>query len=210
MKFALLSILALFAASATGAPHPQPAPSARPLAIQDQDGLSPPRLNETDRSSNANCTRLTIPVPVNVTQLSFDTTALGVVPEANQTRLTDIFVEYLTSPQNFTQAYANGTHVVDRTFNISGVLCEPTNATANGAIQVLIHGVGADASYWNIRSDEYDLPEEEYSYVYQAHKAGYSTFRYDRLGTGQSERPIDGYNDVQANTEVAILEQLVE
>ncbi|KAL9940761.1 hypothetical protein V8E36_000249 [Tilletia maclaganii] len=47
-------------------------------------------------------------------------------------------------------------------------------------------------------------------YVYQAHEAGYATFRYDRLGTGQSERPADGYNLAQANTEVAILENLAE
>lgn len=50
-----------------------------------------------------------------------------------------------------------------------------------------------------------DVPENKYSYVYQASAAGYATFRYDRLGTGASQKPQDGYNVVQGPTEVGIL-----
>lgn len=47
-----------------------------------------------------------------------------------------------------------------------------------------------------------------YSYVEQASKAGYSTFRYDRLGTGMSDHPSDAYGVVQAPTDVAILVEI--
>ncbi|KAE8209762.1 hypothetical protein CF327_g6286 [Tilletia walkeri] len=186
------------------------APSATAIGV---DATGEANSNETDASSNAMCTRTTFQVPVNVTQPSYDTLKMGVEPEVNQTRITELFVEFVTAPQNFTQAYSNGSVIVEQTFNISGVFCEPTNttnSTANGTVQLLVHGIGFDSSYWNIRSDTYNLSESNYSYVYQAHQAGYSTFRYDRLGTGQSERPADGYNLVQANTEVAILENIAQ
>ncbi|KAK0564381.1 hypothetical protein OC861_004321 [Tilletia horrida] len=174
------------------------------------DTIGQPNGNETDSVSNARCTRQTYQVPINVTQTSYDTVKLGVEPSTNQTRITEIFVEYLTAPQNFTQAYVNGTVDVAQTFNISGIYCEPTNTTSNGILQLLVHGVGFDNSYWNIQSEEFDLPEANYSYAYQAAQLGYSTFRYDRIGCGQSEIPADGYNLVQANTEVAILENIAE
>lgn len=44
-------------------------------------------------------------------------------------------------------------------------------------------------SYWDFAVNGTD----EYSYVAAASEAGYITFRYDRLGTGLSEKPTDGY-----------------
>ncbi|KZT54698.1 alpha/beta-hydrolase, partial [Calocera cornea HHB12733] len=46
------------------------------------------------------------------------------------------------------------------------------------------------------------------SYVWAAAAAGYTTFRYDRLGTGLSDHPADGVNVVQADTDVEILSSL--
>ncbi|CAD6957657.1 unnamed protein product [Tilletia controversa] len=152
------------------------------------DTIGQAKTKEADTSSNAKCTRQTFQVPVNVTQPSFDTVKMGVEPEVNQTRITELFVEYATSSQNFTQAYLNGSHIVERTFTISGT----------------------DSRYWNIHSSKYNLSESTYSYVYRTHEAGYATFRYDRLGTGLSERPADGYNLVQASVEAAILENLAQ
>jgi len=48
-----------------------------------------------------------------------------------------------------------------------------------------------------------------FRYVYQAAAAGHATFRYDRLGTGLSEHPYDGWNVVQPQTDVDILFQLI-
>lgn len=42
-------------------------------------------------------------------------------------------------------------------------------------------------SYWDFSVSE------EYSYVRASADAGISTFRYDRLGTGLSEKPADSY-----------------
>ena len=57
-------------------------------------------------------------------------------------------------------------------------------------------------SYWN-----FNLVAGNYSYVEAATNAGYSTFAYDRLGTGLSTKS-DPYNVVQAPTELAILTEL--
>lgn len=48
---------------------------------------------------------------------------------------------------------------------------------------------GRSISYWDFAVNGTD----EYSYVAAASEAGYITFRYDRLGTGLSEKPTDGY-----------------
>ena len=45
-------------------------------------------------------------------------------------------------------------------------------------------------SYW-----DFTVPED-YSYVRAAADAGFTTFRYDRLGTGLSEKPQDAYKFV--------------
>ncbi len=47
-------------------------------------------------------------------------------------------------------------------------------------------------SYWDFTVGG----SEDYSYVRAAANAGYSTFRYDRLGTGLSEKPNDAYKCV--------------
>ncbi|KZT59586.1 alpha/beta-hydrolase [Calocera cornea HHB12733] len=62
-----------------------------------------------------------------------------------------------------------------------------------------MHGIAFDSSYW-------DLPyqPQNYSYVYAAAQAGYTTFRYDRLGTGKSDFP-SGYHVVQTPTDLQIL-----
>ena len=75
-------------------------------------------------------------------------------------------------------------------------------------VQYLVHGVGFDSrysqcvsvaldratysmcfSYWDFTVDGSDT----YSYVAAAANAGYTTFRYDRLGTGLSDHPHDAY-----------------
>jgi pimeloyl-ACP methyl ester carboxylesterase len=62
-----------------------------------------------------------------------------------------------------------------------------------------VHGVGFDSSYWHFQGSGVD---PSYSYARQAAAEGYTTFRYDRLGTGQSDHPADAYNVVQAATDV--------
>ncbi|EJU00557.1 alpha/beta-hydrolase [Dacryopinax primogenitus] len=90
-------------------------------------------------------------------------------------------------------------------YDISGVLCTPKDGDKhNGTIQLLVHGIAFDSSYWDL-----GFQPENYSYVLRAAEAGYVTFRYDRLGTGESEMPFDGYNQVQAATDLQILLQII-
>jgi hypothetical protein len=58
-------------------------------------------------------------------------------------------------------------------------------------------------SYWDP-----ELKPESYSYVDAALGAGYSILIYDRLGTGQSEKP-DAYDIVQGPPHIEILNQLI-
>lgn len=64
--------------------------------------------------------------------------------------------------------------------------------------------IGFDSSYW-----DFAATGQDYSYVSAAAKAGHATFRYDRLGTGFSQKPTDTYNTVQAATDVAILSEII-
>lgn len=64
--------------------------------------------------------------------------------------------------------------------------------------------IGFDSSYW-----DFAATGQDYSYVSAAAKAGHSTFRYDRLGTGLSQKPGDAYNVVQGATDVAILSEII-
>ena len=97
---------------------------------------------------------------------------------------------------NFTEMHENSQKQdVTNTYSLSGTLCAPKNGAKNPThVQYLIHGVGFDSSYWDFAA------APEYSYVRAAAEAGYTTFRYDRLGTGLSEKPADAYKCVSPFT----------
>jgi pimeloyl-ACP methyl ester carboxylesterase len=59
-----------------------------------------------------------------------------------------------------------------------------------------------DTSYWNFGNSTYN-------WITAASAAGYSTFSYDRLGTGDSPK-VDPYNTLQSTVELAILIKLTE
>jgi len=187
--------------------------AASPLTERNNDGKSSrnqagykPRVGP----SNANCRRETYEITVT----SENTVFQNVNPDANQTVQTlqlSEFVAGLTSmTSNFTDTYTEPQkRNVTGTYSISGTLCTPKSGDpGNGKIQLLVHGIGFDSSYWDFASSE--KGEDYYSYVAAAADAGHSTFRYDRLGTGLSEHPADTFNVVQASTDVAILTEIVK
>ena len=110
---------------------------------------------------------------------------------------------------NFTRDYElSDKQKTANTYTLSGTLCTPkSGANSPDHVQLLVHGVGFDSrsghqrdkpresicinfyfdSYWDFSASE------EYSYVRAASEAGFTTFRYDRLGTGLSEKPQDAY-----------------
>ena len=107
---------------------------------------------------------------------------------------TALFQEYLSSPENFTEKYEKpGTQTQSNSYMISGTLCTPPNTlnlTNIPDVQLLVHGAGYDSSYWDFSPDGVT---DEYSYVGAAAAAGLTTFRYDRLGTGLSDHPLDAF-----------------
>lgn len=93
------------------------------------------------------------------------------------------------------QSHVSGNHGIH-----SQISCP--NGTINATtILFLIHGVGFDRSYWNVAPN--------YSYVDYAAEQGYTTFFYDRLGTGLSDHP-DPIQTVQVELQVAIAHELVQ
>ncbi|TFK48793.1 alpha beta-hydrolase [Heliocybe sulcata] len=154
---------------------------------------------------NANCTRQTYQLDIT----SNNTVFQNVDSNANETYITKLLQTFAPLPMNFSQEYEHpDKQPLSRQYSISGTFCTPMNGQVKNAshVQYLIHGVGFDSSYWDFAVDGSD----EHSYVSAAAAAGYSTFRYDRLGTGLSEHPNDTYNVVQAPTDIAIATKLLE
>lgn len=69
-------------------------------------------------------------------------------------------------------------------YNVVGELCWKGNLN-HKTVQVLVHGATYDKSYW-----DFPYQNGKYSYVDYAVKNGYATFNYDRLGSGQSDKPL--------------------
>lgn len=69
-----------------------------------------------------------------------------------------------------------------QTGTMAATLCTPKGARS---LQILVHGHTYNRSYW-------DAPYEPdtYSYVRHANEAGYATLAVDRLGDGESWRPV--------------------
>jgi len=185
--------------------------SASPLEQRNNDGKGSkysglagytPRVGP----SSAKCSRETYDITVTSENTVFQNTNSN----ANMTYFTSLlskFVAQLPATMgNFTETFTESAKKnVTGTYSISGTYCTPSSGDpGNGNIQLLVHGIGFDSSYW-----DFAATDQDYSYVSAAAKAGHSTFRYDRLGTGLSEHPEETYNVVQAATDVAILTEVI-
>lgn len=77
-------------------------------------------------------------------------------------------------------------------------VCVPTGRRYPRAVQVLVHGITYDSSYWNL-PDPRRTGGEKYSWEAAATKAGYATVAVDRIGSGASSRPPSLRVDMGAN-----------
>ncbi|KZP02488.1 alpha/beta-hydrolase [Athelia psychrophila] len=160
---------------------------------------------------NADCERVTYNLSIESNNTIFDESYTSNINQTVLTRgLQDYVIGFIatSSASNFSALYEVGggkeKSTVSNTYSISGTLCIPKGgATNKDHVQYLLHGIGFDSSYWDFSVSE------EYSYVRASAAAGISTFRYDRLGTGLSEKPADSYNVVQASTDLAIAQKLL-
>lgn len=117
---------------------------------------------------------------------------------ANQSQVTETWLDFTTSGSTFAEQIMGGKQSVSGTYDIYATLCVPANDTAPGSVQLLTHGVGFDSSYWDFAPG--------YSYVDVATIFGYASFFYDRLSVGQSSKPAP--LDVQTPLELSILHEL--
>ena len=150
----------------------------------------------TSQGGHAACSSGLVSVKVTSTNLKFT-----IQPPEDQFGATQIIQELLQNNSTLVPDNTVGTATVSQSFSISGVLCRPAATSNPFSIQILTHGVGLDKTYWDIAPN--------YSYVDAAAQAGYATFTYDRLGSGESEKP-DPINIVQSPLEVELLHQLVQ
>lgn len=123
----------------------------------------------------------------------------------NQSYISGALLRLANFQQPFLAAHENGTFVNNKTYDISAQYCTPRTGgdNFNGSLITAVHGVGFNKDYWNFNYSA------EYSLVNQAASYGYSTFIYDRLGTGNSSVTDNGIDEPQVATEVAILANIL-
>lgn len=188
MRFELLSLAALTATAQAALPSG--------VKIPNTSGFQNPVVHISNGGS-AVCVTGNVPVYAKSTK----NLALNFSIPANQSEVTQTWLEYATSGSPFLDQVSNGTYAtVSGTYNISSTLCMPSNGTTSSTVQFLTHGIGFTGSYWDFAPG--------YSYVDAAAAAGYSTFFYDRLGTGASSHP-DPIQVVQGPLEVVIANNLI-
>ncbi|KAF3016256.1 hypothetical protein E8E14_012683 [Neopestalotiopsis sp. 37M] len=138
------------------------------------------------------CVTFTMPVPVNARNAVFDIDT----PETN-IDVTNFFLDLSRVNNNLTAKVLTGYTNVSGIYDIEGTYCEPENKPTG--VQVLVHGIGFDRSYWDFPANNYSN-----SYVDAALAQGWATFAYDRPGIGQSAHG-DPVNEIQSFLEVEVL-----
>ena len=128
---------------------------------------------------------------------------LNYAEPVNQTEVTELTVETFQVNSTIGKQLVGDETTVSGTYGIYSQLCFPASpGTINTTtLQFLIHGSGFDRAYWNLAPG--------YSYVDAAAEQGYTTFLYDRLGTGLSDHP-DAIQVVQLPIQVSIAHELIQ
>jgi hypothetical protein len=148
-------------------------------------------------SASKVCTNVTVPVNINSRQAIFDVPTL----ESNLDAV-KFSLDFTDIGMNYTDTVTKGFHNFQGSYNISAKYCKPqADDKANPTVQVLIHGIGFDKTYWDLSYNDYN-----YSYIDVAVAAGYHTVSIDRFGIGNSSHadPLD----VQAAAEVSSLYEI--
>ncbi|KAF5313450.1 hypothetical protein D9611_008674 [Ephemerocybe angulata] len=156
-------------------------------------------VNSATAVANGNCFDAVI--PVNITA---DNTNYKLTLPKNQEEVTDLFTRFTSLTSNVTTEIDGGTKTIKATYKIWTSLCIPNNQDAAKTVELAVHGAGFDHSWWNFGGDG-----SKYNYVEAALKAGHAILIYDRLGTGQSDKP-DGIAEVQVAAQVEIAGELAK
>ncbi|EUC38798.1 hypothetical protein COCCADRAFT_81899 [Bipolaris zeicola 26-R-13] len=143
-----------------------------------------------------NCTNIIIETPIVSRQGKFRE-----VPLESNVDVGEFATRLAKFQSNYSAELLEGYQTLKKTFNISTQYCEPDGGSSD-TIQLLIHGIGFDKTYWDLEYDNYN-----YSYVNVALDAGYSTLAIDRLGIGNSSHG-DPFNEIQAQASLEALNSL--
>lgn len=189
-----LSHLAFASCAVPLAQHALPIASS---AFPSTAGFSSTTLT-TSAGGAAVCMSGTISVSASATNLKINYS--GPPDQYNATATIQLLLE--SNPIIY-GATNGGTNTISGSWDIAARLCMPGSPAAAASVttvQLLTHGATLDSTYFDFA--------EGYSYIDAAAAAGYATFSYDRLGTGQSAHP-DPIQVVQGPLHVEILHQLV-
>ena len=137
-------------------------------------------------------------LPVEATAQNYE---YNIVPVEDNINATAYAIDLDTWTFNATERTIRNFTVSD-TFNISAQLCVAPTGSKKENLIIATHGGLFDKRYWDPALDR-----KEYSFVNAAVEAGYSILTYDRLGTGESDKP-DGYTIVQAPLQLEILRSI--
>ncbi|KAI5868409.1 hypothetical protein GGS23DRAFT_28231 [Durotheca rogersii] len=175
------------------------------------------------------CQDVAVPISISARNTNF-----ALSPPTSDSEVTSFILNLAQAGKNSAAAIVSdgGDEFVDISgdYTITGTYCVPDSGPGR-AVQILTHGIGFDRSYWDFslspRSSSSPFSfnrtqrnqtgyssgnSADYSYVNAAIAQNYSTFAYDRLGTGGSlpsdGRPVDPVNELQAPVEVAVLRAL--
>lgn len=157
-------------------------------------GFRNPRL-DSSIGGHATCISGTVDVKASAMNLH-----LKAELPANSSAVTELVLEIFQINSTAAEQYGGPPIEVSGTYGIYSQLCFPNSKINTTTIQLLTHGIGCDRSYWNIAPG--------YSYVDYAAEQGYTTFFFDRLGTGLSSHP-DPIKIVQLPLQVAIVHEIV-
>ena len=127
--------------------------------------------------------------------------AIGLASAVHASAATPSF-ENLPNRPTTCRSVAVPTTIPSGPVTMHGELCKPLGIPVQ-TLQVLMHGGTYNSSYW-------DFPgfDGTYSYVHVANAVGYATLAIDRLGYGQSTRPLsqDDTFDNEVDTAHAVVQ----
>lgn len=124
-----------------------------------------------------------------------------VTPDPNNE--TDIvnFVEAVFSGHVFP---TNGTQTVGGTFSINGIFCRPNIARHDAVLEILVHGITYNKTYWSgLGFGDY------YNWQSFSSSRGYYSLAIDRLGHGTNAQHPDPCVLVEGALQIEIMHQLI-
>ncbi|KAK4498520.1 hypothetical protein PRZ48_011178 [Zasmidium cellare] len=153
----------------------------------------------------ASCTSHTIPVTTSANN------GIVLAPSLDLTSLSGV-ESFLSSGAGFLGQFA-GLLPVSGTYQIAAKYCQPANnpsapAGRSKEVQLLLHGVPYNSSYW------FGLPgnpdgTEKYDWVEYATQQGYPVLAVDNLGAGDSQK-ADPITEVQQPLQTAIIHKITQ